>query len=83
MLSMQGLRVFYTHKVLSIVRQSLKSLLKMRKPAPNVNSLPWRVLCLVVLGGNAERVLTQRDEVGAGLEKGRGQELELKHKAKA
>lgn len=42
-----------------------------------VNSEP------MVLGGNAERVLTQRDEVGAGLEKGGGQELELKHKAKA
>lgn len=30
---------------------------------------------------DSERVLTQRDEVGAGLEKGRRQQLELKHKA--
>lgn len=35
-----------------------------------------------MLEGHSERGLTQRDEVGGGLEKGRGQQLELKHKAK-
>lgn len=74
------LRLVQINKHLLKKHGSLDIIFETHNPKLNIN-LVLQGGFPVLLGVNCEQALTQRDEVGAGLKQGRGQELELKHNA--